>query len=73
MNYQEWQDKKIKDIKSHPEKHKHSFIELQACCIFEGAIDLFIMDAHSRYIDLGSNGGTKCDTTSGPCSCGGYH
>jgi len=73
MEYKEWYNKKLDNIKKHPERHNHSFIELQACCLFEGTIDSALMDAHSEYIDLGTNGGVKCDTTSGPCSCGGYH
>lgn len=69
-----WEEKKIADIKKHPENHKHSFGELQACCTTEeGAIDLSIMDAHSEYVDLGTNGGVRCDTTEGPCACGAWH
>jgi len=69
-----WAEEKIKDIKEHPENHKHTFDELTACCITpENAVDLSVMDAHSKYVDLGTNGGVKCDTVEGPCSCGGWH
>jgi len=66
-------EEKIADIKEHPENHKHNFNELTACCIIDGAVDLSVMDAHSKYVDLGTNGGVKCDATEGPCSCGGWH
>lgn len=64
---------KLADIKKHPENHKHDFNDLQTCCLIDGAIDLSIMDAHSKYVDLGTNGGVKCDTTGGPCACGAWH
>lgn len=67
------QEEKIKDIKENPENHKHSFEELQACCFIDGAIDIMVMDAHSEYVDLGTNGGVRCDTVEGPCSCGAWH
>lgn len=63
----------IQDIKDHPENHKHDFAGLQQCCFINGAIDCSVMEAHSKYVDLGTNGGVKCDTTSGPCACGAWH
>jgi len=65
--------KRIEDIKANPEKHKHDFNGLQQCCMIDGVLVLQIMDAHSKYVSLGSNGGTKCDVTKGPCSCGAWH
>lgn len=73
MTHKKWHEKKLLDIKSHPEKHKHSFENLQICCINKGAIDMRVMDAHAEYVDLGTNGGISCDTTSGPCACGAWH
>jgi len=73
MTSKEWREEKLLDIKNHPEKHKHDFDGLTECCVFEGAIDLSIMDAHSKYVDLGTNGGVRCDTTDGPCACGAWH
>ncbi len=73
MTYKEWHEKKLSDIRNNPENHKHSFEDLQICCINDGAIDLSIMDAHSEYVDMGTNGGVRCDTTSGPCACGATH
>lgn len=64
---------KIADIKEHPENHKHNFDELTTCCLIEGALDLSVMDAHGKYVDMGTNGGVKCDTTEGPCACGAWH
>jgi hypothetical protein len=66
-------EEKIKDIKENPNDHRHTFAQLQHCCIIDGAIDLSVMDAHSKYVNLGTNGGVRCDTTEGPCSCGGWH
>ncbi len=54
-----WQKKKIENIKKYPEEHKHSFEELQSCCTFNGVIDIKVMDAHSQYVDLGTNGGVR--------------
>ena len=73
MEHSEWIKQKEKDIKEHPENHLHDYNELLSCCIFNGALDLSIMDLHSQYIDLGTNGGTKCDVIDGPCSCGAWH
>ncbi len=73
MNSKEWREKKLLDIKKYPEEHKHTFGKLQRCCTKNGVIDLKIMDAHSKYVDLGTNGGVRCDTVSGPCSCGAWH
>ncbi len=66
-------DRKLKDIQEHPENHRHGFGELQACCIVGGAIDLSLMEAHSKYADLGTNGGVRCDVVDGPCACGAWH
>lgn len=38
-----------------------------------GALDLRLMQAHQDYVNLGTNGGVKCDVVSGPCACGGWH
>ncbi len=63
----------VEDIKAHPDQHKHTNYELFQCCFIDGALDLSVMDAHSQFVDLGSNGGIKCDVVSGPCSCGAWH
>lgn len=72
MEYVEWREKKLNDIRSNPEKHRHSYEDLLCCCAFEGSIDSGVMDAHSR-IKIGQNGGRDCDVTEGPCSCGAWH
>lgn len=66
-------EERIKDIKEHPDRHRHDFGELQACCFVGGALDLSVMDAHERYASVGTNGGQTCDVTEGPCSCGAWH
>ncbi len=66
-------DDKMKDIQEHPELHRHDFPQLQACCMVGDAIDLSLMEAHSKYVNLGTNGGQRCDVVSGPCSCGAWH
>ncbi len=63
----------IEDIKAHPDQHRHNADDLFKCCFIDGALDLSVMDAHSQFVDLGSNGGIKCDVVSGPCSCGAWH
>jgi len=64
---------KLKDIEEHPDRHHHSWKDLQACCMVDGAISFQIMDAHPKMIGSGGNGGNTCDVTEGPCACGGYH
>lgn len=64
---------RLKDIKDHPERHRHDFGGLQVCCMVDGALDMMLMEAHGQYVDLGTNGGTRCDVTSGPCACGAWH
>ena len=66
-------EEKLKDIQEHPDKHFHTWIDLQACCIVDNAIDCQIMDAHPKMAGSGSNGGNACDVTEGPCACGGWH
>ncbi len=72
-SFKELVDEKIEDIKSHPENHKHSFEALRVCCMVGNVLDTSVLDAHSEYVDLGTNGGTRCDTMSGPCACGAWH
>jgi hypothetical protein len=66
-------DEKLKHIKERPELHQHDFGELQRCCFVDGALDLSVMEAHSEYVNMGSNGGTRCDVRRGPCACGAWH
>ncbi|MDO8494925.1 MAG: hypothetical protein Q7S32_00155 [bacterium] len=63
----------LKDIEEHPERHRHDFNELTACCIIEGAFVMYLMEAHSKGAPLGRNGGVACDVVSGPCACGAWH
>ncbi len=64
---------KLNDIKDNPDKHRHEFNALHACCMIDGALDLMLMEAHQKYAALGYNGGRACDVRSGPCSCGAWH
>lgn len=61
-------DDRLKDIKDNPEKHRHDYTGLIACCMHNGAIDTMIMDAHEGLMGRG-----KCDVSSGPCACGAWH
>jgi hypothetical protein len=63
----------LADIKEHPENHRHGFCELTPCCTVDGVLVLSLMDAHAEFVDLGTNGGTKCDVWTGPCACGAWH
>jgi len=47
----------LKDIKENPERHHHDFDGLNRCCFVDGAIDFSLMEAHSQYAPLGTNGG----------------
>lgn len=66
-------DEKLENIKNEPHKHIHSFDELMDCCRIDDALNLSLIDAHSEYVNLGTNGGVKCDVTEGPCACGAWH
>jgi hypothetical protein len=66
-------EEKLRDIKEHPERHKHDFAGLQRCCFVNGALDMRVLDAHETYASLGTNGGRRCDVSRGPCSCGAWH
>lgn len=63
----------LQDLKDHPEKHKHNWGDLAQCCMIGGALDITLMDLHSQLVDLGTNGGVRCDTIKGPCACGAFH
>ena len=66
-------EEKKKDIIDHPERHRHDFDGLQRCCFVDGAMDLYLLELHSRSAPFGRNGGIACDVTSGPCACGAWH
>ena len=61
---------KLKDIQEHPDRHRHDFYDLTACCMVNGSLDGQLLEEHPA---LGYNGGQKCDVVEGPCSCGGWH
>ena len=73
MTYKQWYNQKEEDIRVHPERHMHTFPELERCCFNDGSLDLKHMDLHSAFVDLGTNGGIRCDVIEGPCSCGAWH
>lgn len=61
----------IREIKEHPERHRHDFVSLQQCCMIDGALDLAVMEAHEGIYKRDGRG--RHDVSSGPCSCGGWH
>ncbi|KKR09967.1 MAG: hypothetical protein UT37_C0007G0018 [Parcubacteria group bacterium GW2011_GWA2_39_18] len=63
----------LKDIEEHPENHIHDFYGLSNCCLVEGVIDVSLIEAHSKFVNLGTNGSQRCDVTEGPCACNGWH
>ncbi len=69
----------LQEMLMYPERHIHvDMNDLTACCILvdangEAAVDLALLDAHSEHIDMGSNGGRRCDVVNGPCACGATH
>lgn len=72
----EFATRMISDIRHHPERHRHTFKELLACCMdpAHDALDLEAMDAHGKYAPIKVNE-TKdnCDVTEGPCACDDVH
>lgn len=63
----------LEDIKNNPKKHRHDLGGLSRCCTIDGIIYPHLMDAHAEYVDLGTNGGRRCDVVRGPCNCGAWH
>lgn len=63
---------RLTDIKEHPERHRHDFGGLAACSIVNGVRHIDIVDAHESVLGR-TNGGVRCDVTSGPCACGAWH
>ncbi len=61
---------RMKDIKENPERHKHDFDGLIACCTMDGVLDTRLMDAHEG---LAAGHGSRCDVSRGPCACGAWH
>jgi hypothetical protein len=59
------------DIRANPDRHRHTFDELKACCMVSGALCLSLMERHEGL--CGQNGGKKCDVLRGPCACGAWH
>jgi len=68
MSEQRTRKQILDDIKANPEKHKHDFDGLLACCFVDGALDVTLIDAHERRTASGRH-----DVVQGPCSCGGWH
>jgi hypothetical protein len=67
-------DLKSLDLMFHPERHQHEDLQaLKDCCTVDGAIDVRLFDEHSEYVDMGTNGGVRCDVRKGPCACGAWH
>jgi hypothetical protein len=66
-------EEKIDDIRQHPDQHQHDYAGLVRCSMINGAIDVAVMEAHAQYVNIGTNGGARCDVTEGPCACGAWH
>ncbi len=63
-----------KQIETRPDLHIHKDEnELMKCCQVHGAIDLSLLEAHGKFVNLGTNGGTRCDVLTGMCACGAWH
>lgn len=63
---------RLEDIKAHPDRHRHTFSGLTACCTIDGVLVLQLQEAH-EHVGCGMNGGRQCDVVSGPCACGAWH
>ncbi len=62
------------ELQEHPDRHRHAELAgIIACAMVDGSVSLLRFDAHSRVVDMGSNGGVRCDVRRGPCSCGAWH
>jgi len=66
-------DAVLKDIKEYPERHRHDFAGLYACCVINDVLHAWLLQAHSQYAPVGITAGIPCDTIKGPCSCGSWH
>jgi hypothetical protein len=64
-------EERRREIVNNPHKHIHTYEELVSCCMVDGCLDTMLMQSHEGF--LGSNGGARCDVSSGPCSCGAWH
>lgn len=64
---------KLEDIRKNPRRHRHTYDGLVACCTIGGAISMQLVGAHQKHVDLGTNGGIRCDVTEGACACGAWH
>ena len=62
-------DEKLKEVKEHPERHRHTFEALQQCCWTGEALDLMLMQKHEGVFP----GRPNCDVSAGHCACGGHH
>ncbi len=62
-----------KDVQEHPENHRHDFNGLISCSLTNGCIDQVLIEAHAKYVNLGVNGGIKCNVVKGACACGAWH
>ncbi|OGY62486.1 MAG: hypothetical protein A2745_02510 [Candidatus Harrisonbacteria bacterium RIFCSPHIGHO2_01_FULL_44_13] len=63
----------LKDIKLHPNKHRHNLNDLIICCTIDGIVIFSLIGVHQEYVDLGVSGGIKCDVIGGLCACRGWH
>jgi hypothetical protein len=59
----------LRDIKEHPENHRHDFAGLQNCCIINGALNALLVEAHEGI----TGRSRRCDVNKGPCACGAWH
>lgn len=65
---------RLNDIRAHPEKHRHTFDELMACCTVMDCVDGRLMDAHGGLAGtVSACRGKRCDVLDGPCACGAWH
>lgn len=63
----------LQEIRDAPEKHRHTYDDLQKCCIVNGALDVGLVDAHSGLATFPGDTRGKCDVFDGPCACGAWH
>lgn len=58
---------RLHEVRTEPEKHRHTFQTLLDCCVIDGVALIELLDAHRNVAGLGH------DVLSGPCRCGAWH
>lgn len=70
---QEEKEKRLAEIEKYPDRHVHSWGDLQECCALQGSVQEDLLKAHQKFVDFGPDYKKLCSTLDGPCACGQVH